>query len=239
MRNRRKLLFAIGCTAAVAALLGLLLLGGRQQLYHGRSVSEWFELYCESERAGDTPQSEVAAAAVKATATNALPLLVRYIQYETPSWVRPAGRLPAPIAKGVLGSSPTRVTVAGKSERAEFALTLLLQLGTNAVGILPELTTLIHDRNRPETARRAIYALSRMGPEGFQTLVSALGATNQPFREMVLNFIAIGSAPVVGTNMCLPAIRAALHDPDPIVRITATNMLAWLTKQQQPTPATQ
>jgi len=239
MLKHRKLLMAIGCTVAAGGLLGLLRPGEREPMYQGRSASGWFTVYYKSDRTGSNAQREIAVTAIKAMGTNAFPVLLRQIEYEIPSWCDTVGRRwPAGVAKRLLGSSLVRATVVRKLERAEAARTLLVQLGTNAVSTVPKLTIMIQDRNHAQTSIRAGCVLSYVGPEGFQTLVAALARTNQPFRQDVLSFIAF-SAPVVGTNTCLPPLRAALEDPDPEVRITATNLVEYLTKHQESSSGTQ
>jgi hypothetical protein len=241
MPNRSKLLIAIGSMAAVGGLLSVLHLGKRESMYQGQSVSGWLTVYRESQRTnGDTAQRELAVAAIKAMGTNAFPVLLRHIAYETPSWLTFVGRrLPGPIAMRIFKSRFVRASVFTKVELEEAAREILPELGTNALSTMPKLTMMMQDGNHPQVAIRAAHLLSRMGLQGFHMLVSALDRTNQPFRAEIVNALAIGSAPVVGTNLCLPRIKAALEDQDPIVRIVATNSVAYLTKTQNSGSGTQ
>lgn len=230
MRKHRKLVILLSFTVVVGAALALLRPAESEPTYRGKSVSGWLNAWYESDLTNGNGQRELAISAIKSMGTNALPALLRRMQYEVPSWCGAVGRLPAGIAFRILGSPPVRATVVRSSELKERARLTLQELGTNAVSAIPELTRIMADRKCPQSAPAAALILSHMGLHGFHRLVAALDDTNHPFRESIVLAIGTGSAQLVGTNTCLPRINAALEDKDPIVRITATNMLTYITK---------
>jgi len=78
--------------------------------------------------------------------------------------------------------------------------------------LIPALTTLIQDESHPQTAIWAMDLLSRLGPQGLEVVKAVLANANRPFRETTAFCMAAGSTPVVGTNICLPPLRAASFD---------------------------
>src|SRR2546422_797856 len=88
---RRRLLFRLLMCAlllAGAALVAVSKLSTKgEPAYAGRPLSEWVLLYARLDpvKAGSPATSE-AAQAIRHIGTNALPLMVRWIQYEPPRW---------------------------------------------------------------------------------------------------------------------------------------------------------
>lgn len=210
--------------------MALLKSGEHEPKYQGRSLAQWLMIYCESDRPNrDRAQGRVAAAAIRAIGTNAVPSLLRWIRYETPPWHRHADEM-LPLDLG--NSRLARVTLHRSYYRALAAPLGFRLLGTNAVGAIPELSSMTLDQSHPETARRAIEVLSYLGPQGFQALAAVLANTNQPFRGTVAFFMKAGSAPVVGTNTSPTPLKAAMDGPDPTLRPGASNLVKPLTRGQ-------
>lgn len=226
MPNRRKLLMVI---AAVVAVVGAIAFFRRdiEPRHQGRSLSQWLMIYYESDRPNaDRALRPVAASAIRAIGTNALPCLLSWIRFETPSWHRDLARV-MPMRVG--NSRPARATVYRSYHQAEAARLGFRLLGTNAIGAMPELKLMMQDPSHPETANRAIEVLSRLGPPAFALMEDGLANTNQPFRESIALFLGLNTASSVGTNTCLPLLTNALGDPDPEIRTTASNMIKRLT----------
>lgn len=76
-----------------------LLRRGNEPSYHGRSLSKWLITYYERDRPhddADRGQALLAAGAIRAIGTNAVPLLLDWIRNETTTWHRAIARaLPA------------------------------------------------------------------------------------------------------------------------------------------------
>lgn len=108
-----------------------------------------------------------------------------------------------------------RATVYRKYHRAEAARQYLWLLDTGAVSVIPELRTMLQDESHPDTAVRALVLLSHLVLEGFQVMDAALADTNQPFPEDIALLMGHNIAHYLGTNTCLPRLRAAMADPNP------------------------
>jgi hypothetical protein len=126
-------------------------------------------------------------------------------------------------------SQLARATIYRGFHRSEIARTTFPLLGTNALGAIPQLRSMMHDTSHPQTAVRSIAVLSRVGPEAFEIMEGGLGDTNQPFREQIAMMMGIYTARYVGTNACLSPLRTAMvADPDSKVRAAASNMVLRL-----------
>jgi HEAT repeat protein len=109
-------------------------------------------------------------------------------------------------------------------ERANAVMVAFALLGTNAAPAIPDLVALMNDTNHVD---RAMGALSGVGAPAFPQMLAALTNTNQTGRAMI-PFYLREMARNVGTNACLPPLKAALQDPDPAVRTTAAGVLQIL-----------
>ncbi len=234
MRNHRRLLIVLACTAA---LVGTIAFFSRDDAprSQGRSVAKWLMTYYESDRPNHHPQGPAAATALRAIGTNALPCLLAWIRYEAPPWHRNIAR----VMPGRIGNSrPARATLYRGHHRAAAAQKGFQLLGTNAVGAIPELSRMARDQSQPQTAKRAIEILSGLGPEAFPVMEAALADTHRPFRESIAVCLAVNTVRHVGTNACLSPLREAMNDPDPALRAAASRMVTRLTGSQGPgTPA--
>lgn len=194
-----------------------------EPVYHGRRLSEWLSVV--SSHAYDeelSPEMAEAESAVRNIGTNALPYLLAWIKYEPPVWRVKLGRsLPDRFA-----DSPTisRLVEGAAQERASVSIFGFRILGTNALSAISELTVLMSDTNSPGASKRAVLALSGLGVEGFEALVSTFSDPHKPNRFRII-FSLRTSAFQVGTNRCLPALIKALSDQDQFVRTSATNVL--------------
>src|SRR6185436_7866661 len=79
--GRRKRLVIVSAAAVVMAVIVSIAFWPRpkEAEYQGKKLSEWL-------RALRNPESEDATNAVLAIGTNALPFLVKWVQYELPEW---------------------------------------------------------------------------------------------------------------------------------------------------------
>ena len=100
-------------------------------------------------------------------------------------------------------------------------------LGTNAAPLIPELVALMNGTTNRTTAVRIIAALSGLGAPALPHMAAALSNTNQTGRSAIPSYIFL-MARDIGTNACLPPLQAALQDPDPAVRTSASWALSKL-----------
>jgi HEAT repeat protein len=73
-------------------------------------------------------------------------------------------------------------------------------LGTNAISAIPELTAIMRNTNAPETANRAIYALTWIGTNGLPALLSAAEDPQLPTRSYAVRALAYLPTTNAGVN---------------------------------------
>jgi hypothetical protein len=129
----------------------------REPEYNGGALSAWLA------RCGSTNQAESRAAvdAIRHIGTNALPFLLRWIQYE-PGWKDSLGR--KILGWPVIGSrrDVQRLIWNMTQYRAITAVNGFRILGSQANPALPELQRLADNPKAPETAIRATQCLILM-----------------------------------------------------------------------------
>ncbi|HWX19823.1 MAG TPA: HEAT repeat domain-containing protein [Candidatus Binatia bacterium] len=166
-------------TAAIAAILGLTALPRHdaEPEYQGRSLRFWL---LASQR--DT-NPEDPAEALAHFGTNALPFLLKWIRYErSPARIKVAKAIPSALQKFA------RPFITSERELlAETSAEGFRHIVTNGTLAVPELTNLIHKTNAPQTAIRAMRALTLLGTNGLPPLIAAAQDQQYPFR-----FFAVG-----------------------------------------------
>jgi hypothetical protein len=161
VKRRRVFIIVSGCVTALVAAL-LLWPHEREPEYNGATLSTWLS------RCGSTNLEESLAAgdAIRHMGTNALPLLLRWIQHE-PGWRDSLGKkiLKWPV---VGGRPDVQRLICGETQhRADTAVTAFKILGLEARPALPELRRLAHNSQAPQTANRATECLISTTPEGY------------------------------------------------------------------------
>jgi len=155
--RRRRLIIPILGFAIVATFVSLVWPREREPEYNGIPLSKWLERYVDSK-----PQSAVA---IQHIGTNALPFLLRWIQYETPGWRNLLNHLPTRLPSSLQKTRALHWLVDDKAEdRAELAVEAFWALGSKANPATDELLRLALAENprAPNTQRRATSALMNM-----------------------------------------------------------------------------
>lgn len=164
MKRRPVLIIASACL--VAFILALVLWPReREPEYNGATLSTWL-LRCAL--SGNQAESAPAVDAIRHMGTNALPFLVRWIQYE-PGWRDSLGRKmwTWPVIRS--RHDIQRLIWNMTQYRANAAVYGFQVLGSTANPAVPELQRLAYNGDAPETALRATECLIHMGqrfPEG-------------------------------------------------------------------------
>jgi hypothetical protein len=201
MWKRGSLLLLIPCLAIV---IGLLILPSREHEpeYQGQPLSHWVLL---SQRA---IQSDEADKAISEIGTNALPLLLKWIRYELPAWRGELAKDNHPILQRFV-----RPFVTTKREvLADASLFSFRILGTNAANAIPELAGLMQNASAPQTAFRAMGALSQIGTNGLPALISAIQDSQYPFRVWAVTTIAFMQASPASASVTTPLLIECLSD---------------------------
>jgi HEAT repeat protein len=169
MQKHKKLLIAVLCLGALAAIIGFFS-HDQEPHYQGHPLSYWVlrdDVYHEA--SGERRQAEQA---IRQTGTNALPLLMKWIQHERPAWrskaIELARRLPTWAIANWIENSRSE-TLANNSSDA------LAALGEQATPILPELLRLLaNNPTMSSTALRINSVLPAIGTNALPALISAI-----------------------------------------------------------------
>jgi hypothetical protein len=156
MKRRRLRLILLGCVVSITLAVLVWPREGEPK-YNEVALSTWLA------RCGSTNQAESLAAvdAIRHIGTNALPVLIRWIQYE-PGWKDSVGR--KILGWPVLGKSRNvqRLIWNMTEYRAITAVRGFQILGSQANPALPELQRLADNPKAPETAIRATHCMILM-----------------------------------------------------------------------------
>lgn len=157
MKRRRGFIIVLGCVTALIAAL-LLWPHEREPEYNGATLSTWL-LRCAL--SSNQTESAPAVDAIRHIGTNALPFLVRWIQYE-PGWRDSVGRtiLKWPVIRS--RHDVARLIWNMTQLRANAAVDGFRILGSQANPALPELQRMVENPKAPETALRATQCMILM-----------------------------------------------------------------------------
>jgi len=200
-----------GCVGAVI-LAAAFWPGEREPEYNGKKLSEWLEFYEQNDSVNPTMEVNAAADAVKHIGTNAVPWLVKWIDYDR-SLRR--NKLYAMIEKlpGAIRYSAILRHLVKRSERRTFERFQAAGAGFRILGpqASPAIPDLIRLMDKP---KGPAYALSCIGRDGLPALLAALSNAQQPDRDTIV--WVIGSMRDLGTNAtpCVPVLIRCLDDKD-------------------------
>jgi hypothetical protein len=156
---KRRPFFIIVAVCIVGAIIGLLLWPSkREPEYNGVPLSAWLERNFEGGGKDGSSRD-----AIRHIGTNAVPFLLRWIQYDVPGWRNARIRI---ISKFPTAFQNTRcvqrMLVNRPFHRAEISVSAFELLGLEAKFALPELQRLANNPKAPETAARANQCLILM-----------------------------------------------------------------------------
>lgn len=176
MPKRRLILPLLGCGLVAIALCAVLSQTSRPS-YHSRPLRYWVATLAQARV--NEPGFEEATAAINSAGTNALPLLLKWIQYEPQPWRTTLADVLARLSR----SAPQRPAPPAPRERlANGAGTALWILGMRALPALPELTRMMNDPARPTTAVRATSVLRAFGTNSLPALLAVVDTPKHPCR---------------------------------------------------------
>ena len=220
--KRKRIVLAVGVCVFIAVVAGVLWPGEKEPVYHGKSLSEWMERYSKGGSA-----DPVARGALEAIGTNALPCLLRWVQYHPSAFQKTLVFSITGKLFGIKTSEQLAQRLWGKrAGRSWQALEVFAVLGTNAAPAVPELTRSMHDWREPwdshrEVSARAIICLAHLGPAAFPSMLDALAHTNFPGREKVIQGLVWSQKCGVDISPSLPALLECLKDVDPHISARA------------------
>jgi hypothetical protein len=168
VRRRRVIIVLVACVLVGIGAVAIWP-GEREPEYNGKKLSEWLNRYEESRLRQDKQNQRVAADAIQHIGTNALPCLVKWIQYGRPAW---KDRIAGLVLK-------TRSKMLARwymnAERLRFeAIRGFEVLGPEAAAAVPQLAKIVNSSRGGFSQRWALDALSHIGKDAFPTLLAAL-----------------------------------------------------------------
>jgi hypothetical protein len=194
------------------AALAIVLLwpSDRQQepQYKGRPLSYWVILSSRK------PAPHEAEEAISAIGTNALPLLLNWIRYERPAW-----RTKLVAAASHVSEDLTRAVISRSERLASASADAFRELGTNGLSAVPQLKRLVNRTSAPETALRAASILLEISGLALPPNAHFPQRVYPDFSGWDIQSICLFM------RMNRTITRAALADPDPLVRQTAEEAL--------------
>ena len=210
MRRRRVIIFA----AAIFVAIGVVVFwpGPKEPQCNGKKLSEWLE-FSRNLRAAD-PVGRSAQDQVRQIGTNALPWLVRWLNYDTPPWKDKLRRtkffdhMPQPLQRLILKREI-------HSANAYEGFRILCGTASPAI---PDLAGMITNYPRL-SAQFALLSLSQIGDDAIWPLLEV--ATNKarpfPLRDVAFNAITSGKFPKFETDEnhmspLVPVLIPYLHE---------------------------
>jgi len=198
--------------------------GERQPEYQGKKLSEWVEM--QEDHPGEC------AEAVTAIGTNAIPLLLSWLDYEIPAWKVAIGKFYVRherlarrlwVLRRYQGIEPWRRQQAA---RAGFVI-----LGSRASNGIPALTRLALSTNS-QSALFAISSLSYLGEGAVQPLVALSSNRTLAPENRAFAVSAMGNMTYLGTNAapCIGALVACSKETNLLIAICAKRSLGVFTQ---------
>ena len=214
MNKRRTLIILAICLAAVVAAV-VSFIHPREPRYRDRPLSDYVTVFgrvsaadsWEHEHLSLEPERQEAIAALHSIGTNALPFLLKWIQWDpqTPLWrTNLANQLRPSNPSDNLDAVLVRLEHS-KRERLAAGTEIAFQvLGTQAVSAIPRLTRLMDGPAPPYAADTATMALGAIGTNSLPTLLAVIHNPKHPRRLMAFSAIAFMR------NRCGPSVDAAV-----------------------------
>jgi len=170
----RKPILSVVIVAFIAAIVALTWPKEQEPVYHGKSLSQWMNIYCRPmHNEGDRLEAQEA---VRQIGTNAIPWLLKWIRKHPPVWSRAVGDSRVswrPAARLVSALQKRPLQIGQKRWDAAFGFQILGPIASNAV---PALANMLDaddpDRQWPHPKwPPPAYALSRIGDSGQKSLL--------------------------------------------------------------------
>jgi hypothetical protein len=194
----------------------------RQPSYKGKSLTEWLDLYRFSWK---TVPSQEAADAVRHIGTNALPLLVTWVQeaQDMPPWREHLLNLASHWNLG----EPLLESIASPQRRVTRAGWGFYILGEAARGAVPDLARVASERKSP-SSEFAFMALGYLGKDALPPLLSMVTNTAFPPTLRLEALSSLGQMGHLGSDAHTAVVLLILCLDDPGLAPTAAKTLGRL-----------
>src|SRR5438105_4400865 len=174
MRNRTRflLLAALGLAAFGAALVIYFGFPGQPE-YRGRKLSQWLETYGSYHWSQPPVAPEERDEALQQMGTNAVPFLVKWLEYEPPAWKIKAWEIAGQVLKKPLASTLKD----RQAKRRGNIVSAFQALGPEGKGAIGKLGRVMNYSRNERHSIAAALALAAIGRDALPTLTE--GLTNQ------------------------------------------------------------
>lgn len=200
-RKRKHLLIGAIVIALVTGFW-FFVLRNPEPAYNGKRLGEWISIYLAAETLTGVQD---ARAAIQKIGTNALPVLIDWIDYHPGPLRRHALTHWDKLPGGLRNHSVLHRWLFGGHQRSGHAQSAFAVLRDQAVPAIPALHQLVRDSASPETRRGAVMALAAIGPGALTAMTNILATA--PFAEQRL---VLDCLTKLGTNGA-PAVPALIH----------------------------
>lgn len=201
--------------------------------YAGMRLSEWLAVQ------GNRPTE--ASDAIRAMGTNALPVLVNWVEYETPQWRYGLANEYYHVPRFFYSDSVLDFLAGRKAKMRSFNSTFAFRvLGTNASAAIPELSRFVTDPQNQNRQSAALALAYIGGPQALPPLLSVIQDKRTSFIQR--NFIA-GIIPELNyrgpeLSNAVPAMIAFLQNTNSSLQPVAASVLGtFLIQPEQCVPA--
>jgi HEAT repeat protein len=214
LKKRRRVLLAVAVMVILGAAI-VLSLAPWEPVYQGKPLRFWLQAYRIPPVSGlapavidpDAPSPDEAGKAIRAMGTNAIPTLLRMLQYQEPS-------LKVSLRDYLTRWFPRlRIRSNYGHERNHQAMMAFSALGSNAAPCAPQLIALYDEHPDPFLRQYIPAVLAAIGPPARQAvpmLLRAVTLTNNVIR--VNSVTALGKIHADETAV-VPALTNCLRDP--------------------------
>jgi hypothetical protein len=229
---RNRLLVAAGAVLLLVPPLYVALSQPSEPSYGERTLSQWLVECVRAQPPGVTPHGErdPASVALDRIGTQAVPFLLKWLQYEEPFYRRVVDRFAMRVGTRIAWKQ-TQEAVLQSAARCGFE-----HLGTRARAAIPELVRLMNLPDAPETAVAASDALMFVGTS--DALPPLLGPLTN--RQHLAHRSAVFAVRRLGTNAvpAVPALVRCLQETNgDVARLAAASLAALQAQPDLVVPA--
>jgi HEAT repeat protein len=219
-RWRKKLWILLGC--GIAAILLLTLLREREPQYQGRPLSQWLAFLAGGHANDPDISLHDAEEAIDHIGTNALPFLIKWVQYEDKPWRTRLGalceKLPDPY-----GSDLRNFVLGHGYECQQGAFFALYRLGTNARPAIPVLAAQL--KSQPLWIGQSMPILAHFGGDALAPVHGALTNPSPACRIFAIDAVAGAYWAKAIDPSLIPTIIHCLGDTNRDVAFCAAQIL--------------
>ena len=213
VKGLRKLLWIL---LGLALVVGVFVIGhNREPRYRGLTVTEYSEIYDRIWHGELTrPGLQETGDAFYQMGSNAVPYLLKWIQYRRPQWeenlLKTLDQTPPPFRGLATNFTARRRSLMAKLERRRTAGSWGFErIGSNAATAIPELERLALDPGAANTAAMATTALRSIGRPALPSLCRVASNPQAPVRFEALSAIGqLGAEP----SRLAPVLLVCLQD---------------------------